>query len=215
MPLYILTLTSLPSSLLFIIPYVFSFQTSHRVNLIHKRKTTFISKQHGREKCITFPVQFYSCKEWQCLSPVLLWFGKDSFGECQGSLHFLQRISCIPRKNSFSFKKGTSHCKLNECLQIKISVLIFMPTTQNQSVLNKISRSYMVHSAVLWKSFIPGWFEACLYLKTFNPFTGPGGSLSNVSFFCQLKIKNIICLSLSLLFLVLSGVSVESSFSFL
>lgn len=140
---------------------------------------------------------------------------KMVWGNVSGPCIFYREFLIIPERTVFLWRKGTSHCNLNECLRIKIRELIFMPTTQNQSALNKTSRNHMVHSAVLWKSFIPGWFQACLYLKTFNPFTAPGGSLSNVSFFCQLNIKNIICLSLSLLFLILSGVSMESSFSFL
>lgn len=146
---------------------------------------------------------------------LLLWFGKDSLGESVVSCIFYREFLIFLERTVFLLRKGTSHCQLNECLQIRIRELFFMPTTQNQSALNKTSRSHMVHSAILWKSFIPGWSKACLYLKTFNPFTAPGGSLSNVSFFCQLNIKNIICLSLSLLFLVQSGVSGESSFSFL
>lgn len=140
---------------------------------------------------------------------------KTVLGNVRGPCIFYREFLVFLERTVFLLRKGTNHCKFNESLQIKIRVLIFMPTTQNQSVLNKTSKSYMVHSAVLWKSFIPGWFQACLYLKTFNSFTAPGGSLSNVSFLCQLNIKNIICLSLSLLFLILSALSVESSFSFL
>lgn len=141
---------------------------------------------------------------------------KTVWGNVSDPCIFYREFLGFLERTVFLLRKGATHCKLNECLQIKKRELIFMPTTLNQSALHKTSRSHIhIHSAVLWKSFIRGWFWACLYLKTFNPFTAPGGSLSNVSFFCWLNIKNIICLSLSLLFLVLSGVSVERSFSFL
>lgn len=139
---------------------------------------------------MTFLLQFYSCNSWQCLSSVMLWFGKDIWGNVNGPCIFYREFLVFLERTVCLLRKGTNFCKLSECLQIKIRELNFMLTTQNQSALNKTSRSCMVLSGVLWKSFIPGWFQACLYLKTFNPFTAPGGCLSNVSFFCQLNIKN-------------------------
>lgn len=74
---------------------------------------------------------------------------KTVLGNVRGPCIFYREFLVFLERTGFFLRKGTSHCKLNECLQIKIRVLIFMPTTQNQSVLNKISRSY---SAVIQQS---------------------------------------------------------------
>lgn len=55
-----------------------------------------------------------------------------------------------------------------------------MPTRRNQNVLNKTLGSHVVLSAALWKPFISGGSQACVFLKTFNASTAPSGNLSNV-----------------------------------
>lgn len=94
-----------------------------------------MSKPNWKQKHVTFLVNSTAVSSSTMSSDacLLLYCGlEESLGECQWFLRFLQSIFCLPRKNSFYFKrKETSHFKLNGWLQITVTELCFMPTTQS------------------------------------------------------------------------------------